>query len=72
MLSGGRASCVDAGPAGPPHPSPRDTVGDPAPFQVAGQTSGRRRVWASAVDMEEGSVRPQLGLRYRGSLVSAL
>ena len=54
-----------------PTPLPRDTVGDPAP---SGGRAGlcRRWVWASAVDREEGSARPLLGLCYWGSLISAL
>lgn len=68
MLSGGRASCVDAGPAGPP-PLPN---GRPSPISVAGADLWQeRRVWTSAVGMEEGSVR-LVGLRYRGNLVSGL
>ena len=38
MLSGGRASYVDPGPAGPPHPSP-ETLWETQPHQVAGQAS---------------------------------
>lgn len=49
-----------------PTPLPRDTAGDPAPFQVAGQTSGRRRVWTSAVGMEEGKCAPTIGTSLSG------